>query len=129
MWPKVFAQLVELLPHISRLIPMADVFFATKTAGEKTNESALTALANDVRSDLSGITSAHDGLYRQMQEQSGRLGEVEAEARRARIAAEQQLIRTAELNKLLAALGIWVKATVGLLVLVLALLIVLLRSR
>ncbi len=129
MWPKVFAQLVELLPHISRLVPMADVFFATKTASEKANESALTALAKDVRADLSDITSAHDGLYRQLQEQSGRLGEVETEARRARMAAEDQLVRTAELHKQLATLGLWLKATVGLLGVVIVLLIVILRSR
>ncbi len=129
MWPKVFAQLVELLPHIARLIPMADVFFATKTAGERANESTLAALAKDVRADLGGVTSAHDGLYRQLQEQSGRLSEVEAEARRTRITAEEQLLRTTELNKQLTALGPWIKAAVGLLVLVIALLIVLLRSR
>ena len=133
MWPKVFAQLVELLPHVSRLIPMADVFFATKTANEKATETTLAALAKDVRTDLNGVASAHDGLYRQLQEQSGRLSEVEIDLRRTRIAVDEQLVRTADTNKQVAALGIWVKAAVVLLILVvllvIALLIVLLRSR
>ncbi len=30
MWPKVIAQLFELLPHVSRLVPMADRFFSSK---------------------------------------------------------------------------------------------------
>lgn len=123
MWPKVFAQLVELLPQISRLIPMADIFFTNKNAGEKASEAVLQALAKDVRSDLSGVTSAHDGLYRQLQEQSGRIGELEIETRRTRTTLEEQLVLTAALQKQVAALVPWIKAAVFLLVIAIALLI------
>ena len=35
MWPKLLMQLFELLPHISRLVPMADKYFSQKAAAEK----------------------------------------------------------------------------------------------
>ena len=41
MWPKVIAQLFELLPHVSRLLPMADKFLTSKTATEKATEAAM----------------------------------------------------------------------------------------
>ena len=49
MWPKLLMQLFELLPHISRLVPMADKYFSQKTAAEKANEAALAAMAEGVR--------------------------------------------------------------------------------
>jgi len=73
MWPKVIAQLFELLPHISRLLPLADKFFTSKAASEKANEAALVAMAEGVRGDLGQVTKAHLGLYRQLQDQSAQI--------------------------------------------------------
>ena len=89
MWPKVIAQLFELLPHISRLLPMADKFLTSKAAAEKANEAALTAMAEGVRGDLGQVTKAHAGLYRQLQEQSAQIAEVFDETKRARLSIEQ----------------------------------------
>lgn len=126
MWPKVFAQLVELLPHIARLIPMADMFFTTKTASEKANEAAITAMTEGVRHDLGQVTTAHAGLYRQLQEQSAQIAEVADDTRRTRTALESSAERVAALEKQVAALGVWIKIGAGLLVVVLGLLIALL---
>ncbi len=126
MWPKVFAQLVELLPHVSRLIPMADKFFATKTASEKANEAALSAMAEGVRGDLGQVTAAHAGLYRQLQDLAAQLTEVAADATRSRVANESATLRIALLEKQLAGLGLWVKTGVLLLLAVVAILITLL---
>ena len=52
MWPRLLTQLLELLPHMTRLVPMADKYFASKTAGEKANEAALAAMAEGVRAIL-----------------------------------------------------------------------------
>ena len=41
MWPKALAQLIELAPHAARLLPMADKFFQSKTAGEEANRKAM----------------------------------------------------------------------------------------
>lgn len=118
MWPKVFAQLVELLPHISRLIPMADVFFATKTAGEKATEATLSTLAQEVRTDLSRVTSAHNGLYRQLQEQSGQIAAVAADFNRANDSIAACATQTASLERQLKSLRGWLVTMMVLLALI-----------
>jgi septal ring factor EnvC (AmiA/AmiB activator) len=126
MWPKVIAQLFELLPHITRLVPMADRYFSSKTASEKANEAAMAAMAEAVRSDLGQVTKAHAGLYRQLQDQSAQIAEVSEEVKRARLSIEQDQHRLSALEANLISLGRWVKAGVSLLVVLLAVIIVLL---
>ena len=130
MWPKVIAQLFELLPHITRLVPMADKYLSTKTASEKANEAAMTAMADGVRGDLGQVTKAHAGLYRQLQEQSAQITEVGEEVKRARLSIEQHDHRMEALELRVASLGLWLKAGVSLLVILVAVVIVLLvRAR
>jgi len=126
MWPKVIAQLFELLPHITRLVPMADRYLSSKTASEKANEAAMAAMAEGVRGDLGQVTKAHAGLYRQLQEQSAQIAEVGEEVKRARLSIEQHEHRMLALESNVAALGWWVKAGVSLLVVLIAVVIVLL---
>jgi hypothetical protein len=126
MWPKVIAQLFELLPHITRLVPMADKYLSSKTASEKANEAAMAAMAEGVRGDLGQVTKAHAGLYRQLQEQSALIAEVAEEVKRARLAVEQHDHRMVALEQRVASLGWWVKAGVSLLVVLAAVAIVLL---
>ncbi len=126
MWPKVFAQLMELLPHITRLVPMADVFFQTRTASEKANEAAVAALVKDVRTDLSHVTAAHDGLYRQLQAQRDQLAQLAVDGGRNNAAVERLASGVTEQARQIAALRGWLLCTVVLLVLVLAVLITLL---
>ena len=116
MWPKVIAQLFELLPHITRLVPMADRYLSSKTASEKANETAMAAMAEGVRGDLGQVTKAHAGLYRQLQDQSAQIAEVGEEVRRARLSIEQHEHRMLTLESNVTALGWWVKAGVSLLV-------------
>jgi hypothetical protein len=126
MWPKLIAQLMEVLPHISRLIPMADMFFASKTASEKANEAALKFLGDDVRTDLGKVTAAHDSLYRQLQEHSTQIAAVAGDVRSTRATVEGHSTRIANLEKAVARIGIWAQAAVALLVIVLILLVVVL---
>jgi chromosome segregation ATPase len=88
MWPKAIAQLIELLPHAARLMPMADKFFQTKTAGEEANRKAMEAMADGLRGDLGQVTASHVGLYRQLNDQSEKLSEISADVRAARAANE-----------------------------------------
>jgi hypothetical protein len=129
MWPKLIAQLMEVLPHVARLIPMADMFFATKTASEKANEAALRALTENVRTDLGKVTAAHDGLYRQLQDQGVQIAAVAADVHRSRTAIESHADRITHLEKSVARLALWVQSAIALLVIVLGLLIaILLRT-
>jgi len=116
MWPKVIAQLFELLPHITRLVPMADRYLSSKTASEKANEAAMAAMAEGVRGDLGQVTRAHAGLYRQLQEQSAQIAEVGEEVKRARLAVEQHESRMVALESNVASLEWWIKGGVSLLV-------------
>jgi hypothetical protein len=130
MWPKVIAQLFELLPHITRLVPMADKYLSSKTASEKANEAAMAAMADGVRGDLGQVAKAHAGLYRQLQEQSAQIAEVAGEVKQARLAAEKDDNRLAALESKVASLGLWVKAGVSvLIVLAVATLVLLVRGR
>ena len=126
MWPKVFVQLVELLPHLSRLVPMADKFLSSKAAAEKANEAAMVAMAEGVRGDLGQVTKAHLGLYRQLQDQSAQIAEVGEDVKRSRIATEQHEKHMAALENQIGSFGIWIKAGLSLTVALLAVVIVLL---
>jgi hypothetical protein len=120
MWPKVIAQLFELLPHITRLVPMADRYFSTKTASEKATEAAMTAMADGVRGDLGQVTKAHAGLYRQLQDQSAQIAEVAEEVKRARLAVEQHEHRMVALETTVASLTWWIKGGITILVILAA---------
>jgi hypothetical protein len=126
MWPKVIAQLFELLPHISRLLPMADKYFNSKAAAEKANEAAMAAMAEGVRGDLGQVTKAHVGLYRQLQEQSAQITELSQAVKANRGAIEQQASGVESLELKLTSLGWWVKIGVSLLIVSAAVIIVLL---
>jgi chromosome segregation ATPase len=116
MWPKVIAQLFELLPHITRLVPMADRYLSSKTASEKATEAAMVAMAEGVRGDLGQVTKAHDGLYRQLQDLSAQIAEVGEEVKRARLSVEQHENRMVALESSVASLQWWIKGGVSLLV-------------
>jgi hypothetical protein len=126
MWPKVLAQLFELLPHIWRLLPMADKYFNSKAAAEKANEAAMAAMAEGVRGDLGQVTKAHVGLYRQLQEQSAQITGVSEQVKAALTAVEQQANRVEKLELQLASQGRWIKIGVSLLIVLAAITIILL---
>jgi chromosome segregation ATPase len=126
MWPKLLAQLFELLPHISRLVPIADKYLSSKTASEKANEAALTAMAEGVRGDLGQVTKAHAGLYRQLQELSAQIAEVGQEVKNIAAIKEVQENRLAALEDQLRSIGLWVKLGISTIVVLLAIVITLL---
>jgi hypothetical protein len=130
MWPRLLMQLFELLPHISRLVPMADKYFSQKAAAEKANEAALAAMAEGVRGDLGQVTKAHAGLYRQLQDLSAQVTVVGETAEAARVAASKQDDRVVELERQLAVIGVWVKVGVSVVVVMLGVVIwMLVRGR
>jgi hypothetical protein len=88
MWPKAISQLIELAPHVARLLPMADRFFQSKTADSEASRTAMEQMAEGLRGDLGQVTASHAGLYRQLNEQSERLSSVATDARAAMLATE-----------------------------------------
>jgi DNA repair ATPase RecN len=101
-------QLFELLPHATRLVPIADKFFSQRSASEKANHEALAAIGDEVHSSLGQVNKAHEALYRHLQEQSAQIAELSEEMRRARTSIEQHDHRLEALNEKLASLSLWI---------------------
>jgi septal ring factor EnvC (AmiA/AmiB activator) len=114
MWPKALAQLIELAPHITRLLPMADRFFQSKSAEAEASRTAMEQMAEGLRGDLGQVTASHAGLYRQLNDQSEKLSTLTADLRSTR-----QLIESSDAR--MVALEQQVKILRGLLLAVLCL--------
>src|ERR1700728_2795562 len=99
MWPKAFAQLIELAPHISRLIHVADRFFQSKSDSEETHRRAMEAMAEGLRSDIGQATRAHESLYRQFIDQNEKLAGISTEVRAAKAAIVASEARIIQLEK------------------------------
>jgi hypothetical protein len=104
MWPKLLMQylpqLVELLPHVSRVVPMADKYLAQRGA----KDEKLDALAEGVRGDLGKVAKAHIALAEQLDAFSVHVSEGAAEAKLARMAAELAQLKVETLEKRVAGL-------------------------
>jgi septal ring factor EnvC (AmiA/AmiB activator) len=114
MWPKVLMQLFELLPHVTRLVPVADRYFSSRSASEKVNQAALAAMAEGVQANLGQVTQAHAGLYRKLQEQGAQLADVADEVRQSKAAMEKYGQRLEALERNVASLKLWIRLGVSL---------------
>ena len=98
MWPKALAQLIELAPHIGRLLPMADRFLQNRSAGDEAANRALDQIGT-LHGDLRRVSSTHESLLRQINDLSERLASISEQATAARAAAESAEERAAGLEK------------------------------
>lgn len=119
-------QLFELLPHVTRLVPLADKYLSSRTANERANEAALTAMAEGVQADLGQVTKAHAGLYSKLIEQGSQIAELNESVRLAQQAIERQDKHIDLLNNKLASANLWIKISASLTAVLLILVIVLL---
>jgi septal ring factor EnvC (AmiA/AmiB activator) len=99
MWPKALAQLIELAPHITRLIPMADRFLNSKAASEEASRNAMQQMAEGLRGDLGQVTASHAGLYRQLNDQSEKLSTLSQDVRATRLAIDSTEARITRLEQ------------------------------
>jgi hypothetical protein len=125
MWPKAIAQLIELLPHAARLLPVADKFFQSKTAGEEANRRAMEAMADGLRGDLGQVTASHAGLYRQLNDQSEKLAAISIDVR---VAAESTEARIAHLEQRIDRVATLLLIVTAIALVLLVLIVVLLRA-
>ncbi len=88
MWPKAISQLIELAPHLSRLLPMADRFFQAKTADTEASRTAMEQMAEGLRGDLGQVTASHAGLYRQLNDQSEKLNTLSGDLHSTKISID-----------------------------------------
>ncbi|HWG18778.1 MAG TPA: hypothetical protein VN678_12995 [Acidobacteriaceae bacterium] len=111
MWPKI---LLELLPHFTRVLPLADRYFSSRGDQDKAHAAALTSLGDEVRGGLGRVDEVHAGLKDALKAQGEQIAEVGVEATRARMAVESVEARVAKLER---TAGIAMRAAVAAVVL------------
>jgi chromosome segregation ATPase len=136
MWPRLLAQLVELLPHATRLLPLADNYLAVRREGSQTQaaqSAAMNELAESLRTDASRIAASYNSLTRQIAEQKTQINALQDAIE---VAQTQSVTQTRQLEWITTdvnTLRVWVKfgtvIIVMLLVAVLALTVQILRGR
>ena len=99
MWPKALAQLIELAPHIARLLPAADRYVQAKSAGDEVTRAAIAKFGDETRMEIARVTSAHESIYRQLNEQGERFAQLTEQVNAARTAAEAAEERAAALEQ------------------------------
>jgi conjugal transfer/entry exclusion protein len=99
MWPKALMQLIELAPHVTRLVPMADRYLQSKTDGGKAQRRALDEMGERLRGDLAltaerthgdftRVTAAQEGIVQQLTKQNATLESLAAELQAARLKSD-----------------------------------------
>lgn len=96
MWPKL---LLELFPHVARLVPMADKYFSGRGAQDKAHAAALVLLGEEMRTGLGQAGEANTALQQTLKEQGEQIAEVGVEATRARMGVESVEERVAKLER------------------------------
>jgi len=96
MWPKI---LLELLPHFTRVLPLADRYFSSRGEQDKEQAAALATLGEELRGRLGRVDEVHAVLQDALKEQGERIAEVGVEATRARMAVESIEQRMAKLER------------------------------
>jgi hypothetical protein len=133
MWPRLISQLIELLPHATRLMPMADNYLAVRSEGAKAQAGALADLAENLRLDVGRVTDSYNGLARQITEQKAQIAALQDALEVAQTHSMAQTKQLEWITTDVNALRVWVKfgvvAIVLLLLAVLALTLQILHSR
>ena len=101
MWPRM---LFELLPHLARLVPVADRFFATRNASDKAQELAFAAMSESLHGDLGQVAETHAGIQRALREQGEQVAAIAVEVTRARMGVESIEARVGKIESRIAKL-------------------------
>jgi hypothetical protein len=133
MWPRLISQLIELLPHATRLMPIANDYLAVRRESAKAEAGALAELAENLRVDIGRVSDSYNGLARQITEQKAQIAALQDAVE---VAQTQSMTQTRQLEWITSdvnALRVWVKFGMVVIVLLLSALLALtvqiLRSR
>jgi hypothetical protein len=130
MWPRLLAQLLELLPHVTQLVPMANKYLTSRSASEQTHQAALAALALDMHANLDGLSSAHTQtqarLTAQLDLQAAHLAQLTDSLQQLQADCAARTLAT---DRQLRTLALWIKAGGAVLIALLLTLLVLALKR
>lgn len=117
MWPKALVQLLELAPHMTRLVPVADRYLQSKAEGRDSQRRAvelmaeglrndLGQMADGLRGDLTQLSAAQAGVYHQLNQQSETLARIAADMRATRLTSDEIEARMTRIETRMARLWI-----------------------
>ena len=106
MWPKALMQLLELAPHVTRLVPAADRYLQSRAETRESSRRALQDLNDNLRADLAQIAAAHAGLSLQLNEQTETLTRIAADVHHTRLATEEFETRLSRIENRVSSLWI-----------------------
>jgi len=99
MWPALL-QLLELAPHVTRLVPVADRYLQSKSDNGKSQRRALDEmgerlrgdlgqLAEGLHGDLTQLAAAQVGIEQRMTQQSEALASIAEDVRAMRLSSDE----------------------------------------
>ena len=110
----MWKQFLELIPHLSRLLPHIDRFVQQRSAGDdaqKKNLEQFQQMTEGLRADLAQATASHASLYRQLNDQGEKMSALAADLHDSRTALQSAEARIERLEALLTASRLLVIAT------------------
>jgi hypothetical protein len=106
MWPKALIQLLELAPHVTRLVPMADRYLQSRAEGRDTQRQALEQVADGIRGDLKQLAVAQTGIYQQLNQQGETLAGIAADMSAMQLTTDELDIRLTRIETRMSSLRI-----------------------
>jgi hypothetical protein len=125
MWPAL-VKLLELAPHVTRLVPMADRYLQTKAENGKAQRRALEQMGDrlrgdfgqiseGMRGDLTQLAMVQAGICQQLNQQSETLTSLATDMRATRLASDEMDARMTQIETRMARL--WMIFVAGMVVL------------
>jgi septal ring factor EnvC (AmiA/AmiB activator) len=119
MWPRLIAQMVELLPHATRLLPLADNYLANRREAERSQASALASMSGSLREEIGHVADVFGSVSRQVAEQKKQIAALQdsldaAETHRITQTKQLEWI-TSDLNSM----RVWLKFGVAIIIVLL----------
>lgn len=100
MWPKA---LLELLPHLTRLVPLANRYFQSRSESENDLRSALErrldANSAALRVDIEKTAEANERLLQQLSKQTATLAQIAEDTRAIKASIDSQDARLRKLEE------------------------------
>lgn len=116
--------LLELLPHLSRLMPMADSYLNSRSERESKQQAALNSLAEEVKSGWGRFNAEQTTFRESLQQHDAQLGHVATEVAQLRSSLEALDQRAAQIERATLRSSRWLLANSILVTALLVLLVV-----
>jgi len=119
----MWKQFLELIPHLTQLLPHVERFIQQRNAGDDVQKQTLDQFAlitEGLRADLAKASASQASLYRQLNEQGEKMSTLAADLHESRAALQSAEARIANLEGSLNRITLLIAATLSVTVLTFA---------